>query len=223
VWRLATPVLLGAAIALAGTCAEEGPEGWRPSPREGGPRIVVTRDDGSLPRGCGLREVARRVAEFEHAVSAGNAPAAAALLAAEPQFQWYWSTLLARSATLRNDSFERPRGLSSYLSRRAEQRERLRPLVIQVVRIPPRTWFPRLADTVAGFNHHLERRAGDIHPSRPVRNHVAFAKGALNCRTGKLVAWGMGLDIATRPPDLGRMCPAPPRRSGRATVIACTE
>jgi hypothetical protein len=205
--------------ARPGAAAAHGPQDWRPAPRDDGPPIEVTRDDGSLPRGCGLRDVARRLADFEHAVNTGDAAAAAAFVAPEPQFQWYWSTLVSGSATLRNHAFQQPDDLASYFARRSRQRERLRPLAVQVNRIAPRSWFPDVADTIAGFNHHLERAAGDIHPSRRARNRVAFSKGGLNCRTGKLVAWGMNLDIARRPRDFGRLCPPP----ARAAVVACTE
>jgi hypothetical protein len=75
--------------------------------------------------------MARRIADFGHAVAAGNA---AAYFASEPQFQWYWSTLLSRSTMLRNDSFQRRR--RELLFRPQELATRApRPLVVQVIRI----------------------------------------------------------------------------------------
>jgi hypothetical protein len=164
--RLLTGALLGAALlvtaalflalssdsdrAKRGAATAHGRQDWRPAPRDRGPRVEITRDDGSLPRGCGLRDVARRLADFEHALNAGDATIAAGFVAPEPQFQWYWSTLLSRTTTLRNDSFERPGELGSYFSRRGGQRERLRPLVVQVIRIAP-------AEVVPGGNRHSRR------------------------------------------------------------------
>jgi hypothetical protein len=81
------------------------------------PAIVVTHDDASLPRRCGVRRTASRVVDFLDAVNRGDAEALDGLIADREHFQWYSSnegdrqrsrTFSATGLTSAVDSCERP-------------------------------------------------------------------------------------------------------------------
>src|SRR5256885_2012074 len=69
-------------------------------PRAGpAPNIVVTRDDGSMPRRCGVKRTASRVVAFIDAFNRGDADTLDRLIADRAHFQWYSSSVGSRAFT----------------------------------------------------------------------------------------------------------------------------
>lgn len=179
-------------------------------------RIAVTRG-GEVRGGCRVREVARLVVDFLEAINEGDSeqtayffPAPATSLAEQAQaFQRYAV----------EDSFtgEHPDVVLRYLQERHRQRERLRPVSIQV-KPPSSTLF---GSSFADVVFVLERFALDL--ATQDGGLPYFGKGQVNCETKKVHVWAMGaqdntLEIAAR------MCPR--SRTGtlpKAAVVACRD
>src|SRR5438093_135847 len=83
-------VRFAAGIALVALMVGCDSNGASAPPRAGpAPNIVVTRDDGSMPRRCGAKRTASRVVAFIDAFNRGDAEALDRLIADREHFQWY--------------------------------------------------------------------------------------------------------------------------------------
>ena len=239
--RLAVGCIAIAALAVG--CDDEGHPAPQQSPRPA-PRIVVSRDDGSLPRRCGVVRTATRVAAFLDAVNRGDAPLLERMVADRDHFQWYsFSAGHGRRmrgfetnglTSARDDAEGRPPphvngrpALMRYLAGRHPAGERMQLLELQITRIPPRGWFPSITYDVAGIDFLVRVDAPDL-TSFPGHNRLAGGKGAFGCSDGRLLAWTMSLDTAGgRKLRASWTCRKASQRKGRwesATrrVVACS-
>lgn len=192
--------------------------------------IRVTRDDGSLPRGCGPRATARRVIAFLDAFNRGDTVALDRRIADERQFQWFSAGVRGlRDASIdatgasgvtnladAPPASERPQ-LLSWLTKRHRAGERMRLVDIEVSHIRPQKWVPVDFD-LAGVQYVLERKARDIDQLRGA-NRLASGKGGISCVDGAVLVWAMGLDPRRPPPR--NLCPRP-APLGEPRVTACT-
>jgi hypothetical protein len=165
-----TPAL--ACVCVAGCAAEARPPG---DDREAAARIVVTRDNTSLPAGCRPRPLARRIAAFFDAFNRGD-PSAVEFV--DPSDGWY-SVSDGRGRHFVTYS---RRGLPEYFARRHRRGERLRLLEVDV----------SYARGLGHIAYRVDRRADDL-ARLGITGTTAIGKGAVNCETGKIVVWSMGM------------------------------
>lgn len=170
--------------------------------RRAAPRVVVTRDDPGLPGGCRPRPLARRIAAFFHAFNRGD-PSAVGYV--DPSDGWYSVTDGRRRHFV---TYSR-HGLPRYFARRHRHGERLRLLEVDVSH----------ARGLGHIAYVVDRRADDLR-RLGITHTRAIGKGAVNCETGQIVVWSMGM-----PPGHGHerfaVCP-PPRVPSRA-IVACAR
>lgn len=170
--------------------------------REDAARIVVTRDDPRLPAGCRPRPLARRIAAFFDAFNRGD-PSAADYVA--PSGGWYSVSDGRRRQFV---AYSR-RGLPGYFARRHRHGERLRLVQVDV----------SFGNGLGHIAYLIDRRADDLR-RLGITGTTAIGKGALDCETGRIVVWSMGMP-AGRGHERFEVCP-PPRVPTRATV-ACAR
>ncbi len=83
-----------------------------------------------------------------------------------------------------------PQKLGAYFERRAEHRERLQLLEIDVAHDPERS-------DIAHIAYSLERTADDLGKAFEAQP-IAQGKGAIDCPTGTIAVWSMGHDTRLR-------------------------
>jgi hypothetical protein len=181
-------------------CAEDPQRpGGDPEPA----RVVVTRDDPALPAGCRPRPLARRIAAVFDAFNRGD-PSAVEHVA--PSGGWYSVSDGRRRHFV---TYSRS-GLPEYFARRHRRRERLRLEQVDV-------------DFAHGLGHiayRIERRADDLRRVG-ITGTTALGKGAVDCDTGRIVVWSMGMP-AGRVHGAFELCP-PPRTPRPGAIVACAR
>jgi hypothetical protein len=170
--------------------------------REPAARIVVTRDDPDLPAGCRPRALARRIAAFFDAFNRGD-PSAVDFV--DPSEGWY-SVSDGRGRHFVTYSKS---GLPEYFARRHRHGERLRLLEVDV----------SYARGLGHMAYLVERRADDL-ARLGIVGTTAVGKGALDCRTRKIVVWSMGMPAGERFARFA-VCPRPRTRTG--ATVACAR
>ncbi|MEA2411809.1 MAG: hypothetical protein QOC77_2370 [Thermoleophilaceae bacterium] len=227
-------VFAGGLLAAVLAGCEDGKPNHASAPAHPSARIALIHDDGSLPRACGARQIASRALAFEDAFNRGDAAALDDLVADAAHFQWFTvsdggiHTQRGFGAEGRTSAREvsppdqRPR-LVPYLLARHRRGERMRLLEITVTYVPPRAWFPNIADQVGGITF-TTRRDGPDFPALGGSNRIGGGKAGFRCADGRLLAWSMGLDAAHAPSRTeqrqcrnGRRDRVPPGRT-----IVCT-
>jgi hypothetical protein len=213
VWTRATAAI--ACACVAGCAADARPPGadGKPLREKGAPvavtrdeaaRVVVTRDDHGLPAGCRPRPLARRIAAFFDAFNRGD-PSATSFVA--PSGGWYSVTEGRRRHFV---TYSR-RGLPGYFARRHRHGERLRLEQVDV----------SYANGLGHIAYRIERRADDLRRLGIVGT-TAIGKGAVDCTTGRIVVWSMGMPSRRGDPARSfELCP-PPRVQSRA-IVACAR
>jgi hypothetical protein len=220
---------VGAAVAcvfLAGCAADERASGrdakrvaadGAPAPRETAapigetaapivataPRIVVTRDNPGLPAGCRPRRLARRIATFFDAFNRGDP---SAVDYTDPSRGWYSVTDGRPRRHFVTSSRE---GLLGFFARRHRHGERLRLAEVDV-------------DYARGLGHiafRIDRRADDLR-RLGITGTTAHGKGAMDCKTGEIVVWSMGMPPGRGHPPF-QICPPPPKPT--RAVVACAR
>lgn len=233
--------VIGALVGVAGTAgaacsstpAKDDQAASTKGPGAGPAAAIVTGDQRRGVAGCRPRRVGEHISSFFTAFNRGDQAVLARSIVPADTFQWYivaekghresrgfeaFGTRSSRADATGRD--QRPEVLA-YFARRHRQGERLRLLEAAVTRIRPRSWFPEIDETVAGVEFVLVRRARDL-AQLGGSNRVSSGKGALDCRTGAVVAWTMGLDVSRTYPRRGRrLCPRR-SRSGRARPVLCS-
>lgn len=175
---------------------------------ENATRIVVTRDDAELPAGCRPRALGRRIDTFLDAFNRGD-PSAARFVAPEraPNGGWYSVSEAGRRHFVATDRTT----IARYFARRHARDERL-----------------RLLELTVGFGHgfgqiefRLDRRADDL-PRLGIVTTTAHGKGGVDCSTGQVVVWSMGMHAGRRDPHADfEICPRPTRLT--AAIVACAR
>jgi hypothetical protein len=171
------------------------------------PRIVVTRDDGSLPRACSPLKVARQVSLFLNA--ANNAPTQMLSNFFGPGLAWFSVDVQQRPGTRYHFLAAVPEGVIEYLGRRQRVHEHQRLLTISV------GYDERLK--AAAFHLGIWVTADDLHPKRGV---LFGGKAGIDCRTHRLVAWSVATPVI---PLFRHLCPPPPTRQTARRIIACSR
>lgn len=226
-------VNVAAAICAFGCGGSPAPEERRvPAPAAEPQRAIrVTRDDGSLPRGCGPRPTTQRVLGFLEAFNRGDGAAIDRAVAEEARFQWFSTAVRglseasiyasgASSVTDLADAppvSQRPK-LLSWLAKRHRVGERMRLVDISVSHVRANEWLPVNVE-LAGVEYVVERAAPDI-DRLPGANRLATGKGGISCVDGVVLVWSMGLDPRRRPPR--NLCPRPAPAASAAHVTACS-
>src|SRR5436190_108419 len=204
------------------------------------PAIVISRDNGTLPRRCGVKTTAARMVEFIDAFNRGDAERLDHAIADRQHFQWYSSNEGSRtrsrtfSATGLTSAVDGPASgplrhvdgrpaLMRYLAMRSGSGERMRLVQVKITRVAPRTWFQSITDDVAGVEYSITLDAPDFSGLRG-QNRLATGKGGFGCSDGRLLAWSMGLNTANgRPAHLELLCRRASRvRQNARRVIACS-
>jgi hypothetical protein len=146
--------------------------------------------------------LARRIAAFFDAFNRGD-PAATGYIAASGG--WY----SVGDGRRRHFVTYSRRGLSGYFARRHHHGERLRLEQVDV-------------DYANGLGHIaylVDRRADDLR-RLGITGTTAIGKGAVDCDTGQIVVWSMGMP-AGHGHERFEVCP-PPRTPSRA-IVACAR
>jgi hypothetical protein len=171
--------------------------------RDEAARVVVTRDDTSSPAGCGPGAVARGIAAFFDAFNRGD-PSAVGFVA--PSGGWYSVTEGRRRHFV---TYSR-RGLRRYFARRHSRGERLRLEQVDVSH----------ANGLGHIAYRIERRADDL---RRLGNAgtTAIGKGAVDCASGRIVVWSMGMVPGDDPGAIFEVCPSP--RTPSRAIVACAR
>ena len=203
---------MGAAVAcvfLAGCAAGERASGGnaKRAAADGAPAppIVVTRDNTGLPAGCRPRPLAQRIAAFFDAFNRGDP---SAVDYADPSRGWYSVTDGRPRRHFVTSSRE---GLLGYFARRHRHGERLRLGEVDVS-------YDR-GRGLGHIAHRIDRRADDLRRFG-ITGTTAHGKGAVDCKTGEIVVWSMGMAPGRGHPPF-KICP-PPRKPSRA-IVACAR
>lgn len=230
--------LTAAAIAALGAGCDSRSVGGAAATKNGAgshsPSVVIVHDDGRLPPECSVSRTASRVNAFVDAFNGGDGRRLDALIADRRSFQWFSTTEAGArgkrsytgtgmSSSLSASSEDQRPALLRHLASRHSQAERWRLIEVLVSDIPPRGWFPNVADEVAGVDYTIRRDARDF-AALGGGNRIGSGKGAIRCSDGRVLAWSMSLDAKRRPRRTARLCPAPRGQaaSTRSAVIACT-
>jgi hypothetical protein len=165
-------------------------------------RVIVTRDDPALPAGCRPRPLAQRIAAFFDAFNRGD-PAATGFVA--PSGGWYSVTDGRRRHFV---AYSR-RGLPAYFARRHRHGERLRLEQVDV----------SFGNGLGHIAYLVDRRADDLR-RLGITHTTAIGKGAVNCETGHIVVWSMGMPRWLGHETTG-LCPLP--RTPSRAIVACAR
>jgi hypothetical protein len=169
---------------------------------EDAPRVVVTRSDPSLPGGCRPHEVALRIAAFFDAFNRGD-PGAVEFIA--PSGGWY----SVSDGRRRHFVAYSRRGLPAYFARRHRQGERMQLEEVDV----------SFGNGLGHIAYLIDRRAVDLR-RLGITGTTAIGKGAVNCETGQIVVWSMGMPAGDGH-EAFELCPPPRTPSG--AIVACAR
>jgi hypothetical protein len=171
-------------------------------------RVVVTRDDSGLPPGSRPRPLARRIDSFLDTFNSGD-PSAARFVAPEraPHGGWYSVTDAGSRHFVATDRTT----VARYFARRHAHGERLRLLELTV----------GFSSGIGHIEFRLDRRADDLR-RHGITTTIAWGKGAVDCSTGQIVVWSLGMHAGRRDPHAGfEICPRP--RRATAAILACAR
>ena len=201
-------------------------------------RLLVTRDDPTLPPSCRPRAVAKLISSFFEALKSPGKVAVNRYFTPIPKFRWYSvsegrgrdDTWKAMPTHNRSELFLGPGGrgrhfvtydtasLGTYLADRQAHRERMELRTLQL------RWQLGPPHPEAGIVYVLERAADDLE-AVGVADGLAFGKGAIDCESGKIFVWSMGMEEppASEAAEVRKtLCPAPTSASTEALIVACT-
>ncbi len=198
------------------------------------PRVIVTSDDASLLENCRPRPVAEVVFRFVDAFNRGDRLLLSQIFfvsegPSPPDFSpagyypwsWYSSSEVGTDGKFgRNFTTSDQEKLLRYFAKRHERGERLRLLKVSLTQ-------QGLLDEEnnVGFLFLLTRKASDFGPKLGGPARIAYGKGALNCRNGRIFTWNMNMKIGekrTAREAAAWLCEDPPGWRPGEGVVACT-
>jgi hypothetical protein len=173
--------------------------------------VIVTRDDPTLPGGCGPAETARLIMHFLDAYNSSDQELLADMFALYGDRNRWFSDTRGEEV---NFTARRQSSLLNYIAHRRQQDDRLQLVAVEVA---DSSWHGGV-DIV----FRLTRTANDLGPDGGER--YVRGKGAIMCDLQKFMAWSMG----TVPPhfpesDLSHVCPDPPDGAPENAVVACAR
>jgi hypothetical protein len=182
-----------------------------------GDRLVVTRETpGYLPPECSIRGVAANVEGFFSAFNRGSSRQVSRFIAPAASFKWY--SITEGTKPLRNFVTYSRSQLLRYVVRRHRRHERLRLVMMDA--------GPGSRQASSAIHFLITRNADDLAPGLGGTLRIAQGKGELNCRTGRIYVWSMGMDMALglEMPPFVWACPQPLGWSARSSeAIGCTR
>jgi hypothetical protein len=177
------------------------------------PIEVVDTDDPASPPSCRLLAVTRRLRAFSTALTAGRAARAAQSFASAARFSWY-SVAANRRGELQippeRQEVIRDRGqLRAYFQARGRQHESLRITALAAT-------FNAEHDRT-DFLFTARRRADDLRVFG-IDTERAQGKGAIDCRTGKLMVLSLAMSYVPQ-----ELCHNDTREATKRVIVACSQ
>lgn len=184
--------------------------------------ILVTRERSDLPAGCSPEEVARVLIDFFDALRTNDVERLLkrTALSTDPDTvastNWYAVNEPADRDGVRNFLSDTQAELIAYAATRQQQHERLQLRAVDV--------DPGEDGSIVGIVFYLNREADDLVAGR---DHVASAKGSVDCATQRIRAitimmWPAGGELEIDR-HLRSLCPAPPAGSDPNAIVACAR
>jgi hypothetical protein len=197
-------------------------------------RVIVTRDDASLPEGCRPRQVAALVISFVNAFNSGDQASLSRIFflsegPSPPDFAdrsydpWSWYTVgkFDSEGRIQSSFVTYDQGkLLRYFARRHRKGEQLRLIKISLTQ----TGLLGIEDNV-GFVYVLNRTARDLDPDLGGPARIASGQGAINCTNRRIFAWRMDMkaeDERTAREAADWLCTDPSGWKPGKAVVACT-
>lgn len=169
--------------------------------------IVVTREDPSLPEGCGVKQAAEGLLSFTEALSEGNLEALDGILSDEPSFG---RVAIPGPDALADETNIDRQAVMSYFESRFSHNESFR---LTKVVIEGEVQYERGPTVSVSF--FATRRADDIDGAQAFRGEAGF-----DCPDGNIYGLVGGPPHPTEP--IESWCPTEPPASADV-VIACTR
>lgn len=195
--------------------------------------VIVTSDDTSLPEGCRPRPVAEAVIRFVDAFNRGDRAMLSRIFfvsegPSPPDFSqagyypwsWYSASEIGTDGKVSHNFTTSNQGtLLRYFAKRHARGERMRVLKVSLIQLGVLD-----EENNVGFLFALTRNAQDL-AGTGGRAHIAYGKGAINCRNGQIFVWSMqmkaGEDRTVRE-AASWLCKDPPGWKPGRSVVACT-
>jgi hypothetical protein len=216
--RAAAAGLAASAAILAGSAVSEAEDAT----------LVVTRDAIVLPSRCEPHRVAEQIVNLLAALQRGDRLSArAAFVESDPpgpiasagstDFRWFSITDASTDGTrFHYVVYDADGAVDHLLSRVADHKEQLVPASIIVT---------GAGRSTVGATVVFTRSADDLASGVGGPMHLALAKVAIDCSSGRIYTWSMGSSPSVvRSIDAGQnLCPHPPSWTpGTSTIVACT-
>lgn len=238
--------LIAVLCALYGLGCEEEDQGSGVAPTDAGLReepvvgageaaaeVIVTNGDTTLPEDCRPGRVAEVVAGFVDAFNDGDRErlSRAFFIAEGPSpsefseegyypWSWYSVSQVGKEGAVEGGFVTYEEGLlMRYFARRHERGERMRLLKVSLTQTGILD-----NDHNVGLIAVLTRDAGDLEPGLGGPDHVAYARGAINCEGAWIFTWSMEMRTTeTRDARAASdwLCISPPGWRPGDAVIAC--
>lgn len=215
--RLRRLQIVVGAVIFYGVCAGAA---WSVYATAGGspPKLVVTRKNKSLPRGCAPGDMGRLILRFFEAVNSGDEETLASVFAGEQEFQWY-SVTEGSLVAGRHTAITERGSVLPYFRQRRSVRERMSLRMVDV---------GRGAREGVGIGFVVIREADDLAHGWGGTARIATGKAGITCPGQKVVAWSMAMRAAPMgdrfPPSLKWTCPKPKGwRALQGPAVACAR
>jgi hypothetical protein len=196
-------------------------------------KVIVTSDDASLPDGCHPRQIAELVIDFIDAFNSGDQQRLSRLFfvsegPSPPDFSekgyypwsWYSVSEVGAGGRIEGGFVTYDQGeLLRYFAERHRRGERLGLIKVSLTE----AGLLGEKDNV-GIAYVLTREAEDLEPGLGGPAHIAFGKGAVNCKSRRIFVWSMEMrmgEIRSERKAAGWLCKDPPGWRPGTAVVAC--
>jgi len=207
--------------------------GVAPASQEAATKVIVTSDDASLPDGCHPRQVAGLVIDFISAFNRGDQERLSRLFfisegPSPPDFSeggyypWSWFSVndVDAGGQIENGFVTYDQGeMLHYFAERHRHGESL-----GLIKVSSTQAGLLGEENNVGIVYVLTRDAEDLQPGLGGPDHVAFGKGAINCKSQRIFVWSMEMragEKRTAREAAGWLCTDPPGWRPGTAVVAC--